>query len=86
VGDKIMATSLKSAIAEYVSGMKAAGVVINTNAAAIILASKYPKSGLPMQDVVREIEEETNRLLPPPSSRRSITVSNVSSGTSGSAP
>ena len=48
--------------AEYVNGMKAAGVVINTNAAAIILASKYPKSGLPMQDVVREIEEEANRV------------------------
>jgi hypothetical protein len=62
VGDKIMATSLKSAIAEYVNGMKAAGVVINTNAAAIILASKYPKSGLPMQDVVWEIEEEANRV------------------------
>jgi len=58
----MMAASLKSAITEYVHGMKAAGAVINTNAAAIILVSKYPNSGLPMQDVVREIEEEANRV------------------------
>ena len=52
-----MDVSLKSSIAEYVDGMKAAGIVINANAAAIILASKHPDSGMSAQEIIREIEE-----------------------------
>lgn len=52
-----MDASLKSAIAEYVDGMKAAGIAINTNAAAITLASKYPNSGMSAQEIIRQIEE-----------------------------
>jgi hypothetical protein len=58
---KMVAASLKSAITEYVHGLKAAGVVINTNAAAIILVSKYPDSGLTTDDVMREIEAAASR-------------------------
>ena len=52
-----MDASLKSAIAEYVDGMKAASIEINTNAAAITLARHYPHSGMSTEEIIREIEE-----------------------------
>ena len=57
-----MNASLKTAIAQYVDGMKAAGIVIKTNAAAITLASKHPDSGMGTQEIISEIEEVVARV------------------------
>ena len=48
--------ALMTAIAEYADGMRAAGRVVDANHAALVLSTKYPRSGMTMAEIVRQIE------------------------------
>ena len=46
---------LQSAIAGYVSAMKIAGKIVDAEEAAITLSTKYPQSGMTIDEIVHEI-------------------------------
>jgi hypothetical protein len=54
-------TALQTAIAELVDGFEAAGKVIDVNSAALHLSSKYPQSGMTIDEICRQIEESAVR-------------------------
>jgi hypothetical protein len=49
-------TALQTAIEELVDGFEAAGKVIDVNSAALQLSSKYPQSGMTIDEICRLIE------------------------------
>src|SRR5262249_27514076 len=50
-------TALQTAIEELVDGLGAAGKVIDVNTAALQLSSKYPQSGMTIDEICRLIEQ-----------------------------
>jgi hypothetical protein len=48
-------TALQEAIIEYVDEKRAAGAVVEINQAAIRLATKYPQTGLTIDEIALEI-------------------------------
>jgi hypothetical protein len=50
-------TALQTAIEELVDGFEAAGKVIDVNSAALHLSSKYPQSGMTINEICRLIEQ-----------------------------
>jgi hypothetical protein len=48
-------TDLRTAIGEYVNQAKATGAVIDINQGAIRLATKYPQTGLTIDEIANEI-------------------------------
>jgi hypothetical protein len=54
-------TALQTAIEELVDGFGAAGKVIDVNSAALHLSSKYPQSGMTIDEICRLIEQSAVR-------------------------
>jgi hypothetical protein len=54
-------TALQTAIEELVDGLGAAGKVIDVNSAALQLSSKYPQSGMTIDEICRIIERSAVR-------------------------
>ena len=52
---------LQHAIAGYVSAMKIAGKVLDAEEAAMTLSTKYPQSGMTIDDIAHEIERVAAR-------------------------
>ena len=48
--------ALQSAIEGYVSAMKIAGKIVDADEAAIILSTKYPQSGMTIDEIVHDIQ------------------------------
>ena len=54
--------ALQAAIAEYVFAMKVAGRIVDADEAAITLSTKYPQSGMTIDEIVHEIRRAAAKL------------------------